>query len=381
MSGTPKSLLNNVYSNLTVIKLTDKRYKRKALWECVCVCGNTVEVSTGALVSGNTKSCGCLRVSVNKKLQVNAVNVSPTDTFYADIKQSYPNLVFTLHTLASGMTVLLENTSMIAINFIELAVFHQEILVSSGKCSTYATSKKYIASALPELSALGYRVITLYQNEWESKKTKILNFLGSVLKQNRTTVFARKCSVKAISKQEANVFLHEEHIQGPANLSNLFYGLYDTNNILIQVVSFGKHHRQQSIWNKPTTIVLDRLAIKKDFNIPGGSSKIMAFAEKELVSKGFDTIVSWADKRISQGNLYNVLGFTLHAELGSDYSYWCSIESATENKCVVRGKQSNKKCNLKGILPTQTELEFTRDNLKQYRVYDCGKLVFVKALI
>ena len=108
MSGKPKSLLNNVYGNLTVIKLTDKRYKRKALWECACACGNAVEVSTGALVSGNTKSCGCLRVSVNKKLQVNAVNVSPMDTFYADIKQSYPNLVFTLHTLASGMTVMLE---------------------------------------------------------------------------------------------------------------------------------------------------------------------------------------------------------------------------------------------------------------------------------
>ena len=38
MSGKPKSLLGNVYGMLTVARLSDKRYQRKALWECICDC-------------------------------------------------------------------------------------------------------------------------------------------------------------------------------------------------------------------------------------------------------------------------------------------------------------------------------------------------------
>lgn len=29
------------------------------MWECECKCGNTTLVETGALTTGNTKSCGC----------------------------------------------------------------------------------------------------------------------------------------------------------------------------------------------------------------------------------------------------------------------------------------------------------------------------------
>ena len=378
--GTFKSLVGNVYGRLTVTKLSDKRYHRKAIWECTCECGNIVEVATGSLASGNTTSCGCYRKAKKIIPTIQTPSLTSTDIFYSDIISLYPNLTFTIKNMDFGLTALCEDNSNLAITFVELSQFHQEILVSSGKCKNYAEAKKVIISNMDELVKLGYRVITVFQNEWESKHDKMLNFLSSALKQNKTTVFARKCTVKEITKQEANEFLKAEHIQGPANLSYLFYGLYDSTNTLLEVVSFGRHHRAQSIWNSPTTTVLDRLAIKNNYNIPGGSSKILSFAEKELKNKGYTTIVSWADRRISQGNLYNVLNFELYATLQSDYSYWCSIESAKEGKCIVRGKQSNKKCNLHGILPTQTELEFTRDNLKQYRIYDCGKLVYVKYL-
>jgi hypothetical protein len=385
MSGKPKSLLGNVYGKLTVVKLSDKRYQRKAIWECLCECGKTTEVATGSLVSGNTTSCGCYRDVIRKTFNKSAiVQVAPvipvtaTDAFYSDIIKLYPNLTFTLKNMKFGLSALLEENSKLAITFVELSKFHQEILVSSGKCKTYAEAKKVIISNMEELVNDGNRVLTVFENEWESKRSKMINFLSSALKQNKITVFARKCTVKAITKQEANEFLKEEHIQGPANLSYLFYGLYDVNNVLIEVVSFGRHHRAQSIWNSPTTTVLDRLAIKSNYNIPGGSSKVLAFAEKDLKSKGYNTVVSWADRRISQGNLYNVLNFELYATLQSDYSYWCSVESAKEGKCIVRGKQSNKKCNLHGILPTQTELDYTRDVLFQFRVFDCGKLVYVK---
>ena len=48
------NLLNETYGYLTVIeKISDR------MWKCLCACGNTITTTTGALRSGNTKSCGC----------------------------------------------------------------------------------------------------------------------------------------------------------------------------------------------------------------------------------------------------------------------------------------------------------------------------------
>ncbi|VUZ28498.1 Uncharacterised protein [Acetobacterium wieringae] len=40
-----------------------------ALWLCKCECGKTVEVITGALKSGNTRSCGCLHAEYRVKTE------------------------------------------------------------------------------------------------------------------------------------------------------------------------------------------------------------------------------------------------------------------------------------------------------------------------
>ena len=34
---------------------------KHAMWECQCDCGNRAIVSCGSLISGQTRSCGCLR--------------------------------------------------------------------------------------------------------------------------------------------------------------------------------------------------------------------------------------------------------------------------------------------------------------------------------
>lgn len=41
---------------------------QKVIWECKCECGNTINLPTSYLTSGDTKSCGCLR---EKQSEVN----------------------------------------------------------------------------------------------------------------------------------------------------------------------------------------------------------------------------------------------------------------------------------------------------------------------
>lgn len=60
-------LTGKKYNHLTVIKQNGRTKDRHILWECVCDCGNTVYVSSRDLITGHTKSCGCIQKNAVKK--------------------------------------------------------------------------------------------------------------------------------------------------------------------------------------------------------------------------------------------------------------------------------------------------------------------------
>jgi len=53
-------LSGRVFERLTIMQPAPKTWGRTRWW-CRCACGRTVSISTKKLVSGNTRSCGCLR--------------------------------------------------------------------------------------------------------------------------------------------------------------------------------------------------------------------------------------------------------------------------------------------------------------------------------
>lgn len=60
-----KNLIGRNFGRLTVVAESPSRVSksgyRTTMWECKCVCGNTVVVRAKCLLSGVTKSCGCLQ--------------------------------------------------------------------------------------------------------------------------------------------------------------------------------------------------------------------------------------------------------------------------------------------------------------------------------
>jgi len=48
-----------VFGRLRVVNVAGRNNLKKVLWRCVCTCGNYVTLPSGALVTGNTESCGC----------------------------------------------------------------------------------------------------------------------------------------------------------------------------------------------------------------------------------------------------------------------------------------------------------------------------------
>jgi hypothetical protein len=54
-------LTGNKYGQLLVIKQVGLTKCKRALWQCLCDCGNLSKVISHSLTSGHTKSCGCNR--------------------------------------------------------------------------------------------------------------------------------------------------------------------------------------------------------------------------------------------------------------------------------------------------------------------------------
>lgn len=62
-----KDLTGKRFGKLVALERAGSKNKR-ALWKCVCDCGNAAEVTSSRLVSGSTRSCGCLKRESASKL-------------------------------------------------------------------------------------------------------------------------------------------------------------------------------------------------------------------------------------------------------------------------------------------------------------------------
>lgn len=202
----------------------------------------------------------------------------------------------------------------------------------------------------------GVRLVTIFEDEWLHRNPQCRNFIKSILNKNKLKIFARKCSIKEISKEYFKQFCEKYHIQGSNNLSVIYYGLFYQSE-MIGGMSFGNHHRNIS------ELILDRLCFKDDVTVIGGSSKLFKSCCNWAKSQGFSQVSSWSDNRWSSGSVYEKLGFILSAESGPDYSY-----VDLNNKTIRRSKQSQKK--QPNEIRSEKEISLEKGLA---RIWDCGK--------
>lgn len=55
-----KQLSGRRFGKLVVLEATGQRKNRMVIWHCRCDCGNDKFATTNDLLSGRTRSCGCL---------------------------------------------------------------------------------------------------------------------------------------------------------------------------------------------------------------------------------------------------------------------------------------------------------------------------------
>ena len=205
------------------------------------------------------------------------------------------------------------------------------------------------------------RLIHVFENEWSLKQEIVKDRLRSILGVGQERIFARNCTVSKIGSMVANDFLEANHLQGGDN-SSIRYGLF-YNDELVAVMTFGKPR-----FSRGYDFELIRFATKIGCHIVGGASKLL----NHFRSSHSGSIVSYADRRYSDGHLYEKLGFSLVGVSKPNYVWMKKGEMLTRYQC--------QKHRLSSVLGDDfDESESESQNMARNgwnRIYDCGNLVY-----
>ena len=196
---------------------------------------------------------------------------------------------------------------------------------------------------------------TIKQNIWKS-------VILSKCKLSPSTVYARKCQVRSVPSKESREFFDNNHLQGNAVASETL-GLY-YNDELVFAMSFAptRYRSDQS-----TEII--RAASKVYHSVPGGFSKLI----KHYCRGKTGTLVSYANRRWSQGNVYRSAGFTQTDKTKPCYFYWDGKKNLYHRSHFMKHTLQNK---LATFDPNLTEAENMYMN-KYRRFWDSGNYTFV----
>jgi hypothetical protein len=204
------------------------------------------------------------------------------------------------------------------------------------------------------------KLIHVFEDEWLYKKNIVKSRIKNILGLTTNKVYGRKTNIKEVSSKESKEFLINNHIQGNIN-SSIRLGLY-LDDKLMSLMTFGNLRKSMGENSVNGNYELFRFCNKLDTIVIGGADKLLKyFIKKYLPTK----IVSYADRRWSQGNLYEKLGFKfIH---NSKPSYYYIIENNREYRFKYRKDVLIKE----GYDKNKSEHQIMLDR-KIYRIYDCG---------
>lgn len=223
--------------------------------------------------------------------------------------------------------------------------------------------KNYHLNKTIECQNKNIRLIHIFEDEWRNNKNIWKSMINNVLGNTHKKIYARNCKVKEVDANISTSFLKLNHIQGMCP-SSIKLGLYYKDE-LVSIMTFGKS--RHFIGNGKCEYELLRFCNALDTIVVGGASKLFKHFIKMYNPK---SVVSYADRRWSCGNLYNKLGFEF--EHYSKPNYYYIIKEKRKNRFNFRKSILVKKYNCP---INMSERDFCKQQ-KWYRIYDCGCSVY-----
>jgi len=212
----------------------------------------------------------------------------------------------------------------------------------------------------------GIQLIHIWEGDWIDKSEIIKSIIRSKLKLPLYIIQARKCIVREIKNNvELNGFLQTNHLQGHVNSSIKIGLFYDES--LISVMTFGKLRKSLGQKHKEGNYELLRFCNKVDHLVIGGASRLFNYFLKTYKP---DKVISYANRDISKGDIYEKLGFKNKGITAPGYFY------------VVNGKKINRfnyrkdKLISMGYNPSLSEKEIIKSIKHIKTIYNSGNIKY-----
>lgn len=198
-----------------------------------------------------------------------------------------------------------------------------------------------------------YRCIHVW--DWDDEE-KIINLLLP-----KEKLYARKCAIKEVSKEEASNFINKHHLQNYCK-DEIRIGLYYNDN-LVSIMTFGKAR-----YNKKYQHELLRYC--SSYNVIGGAEKLFNYFIKTYDP---ESIVSYCDWSKFDGHTYLKLGFKFkNYSIGKHWYNMYTGQHVTNNLLLARGYDQLFGTNFgKG---TSNEELMLKDGFVE--IYDAGQAAF-----
>ena len=379
-----KNLVGMKFGELEVIELD--HLNRQAYWKCLCHhCGNYTVVTTGALTSNHTKSCGCLAVEHMREL--GHIRREGKKEPHVDLTGNKYNMLTAIEyvgdsqwkcqcdcgrfavvdtcSLKSGRTKSCGNHGICSVGSLEeneirsyieaisgkefrkdkkildgkeIDMYNQELalgieyngsLFHATKNGVYNNKHKlYHRNKFLLAKAKGIHLLNIFDVDWKNNQEKIKMYLNDLV-VNKTKVFARNCVVQCVDRYISDYFCDKYHLQGHSRMAKINYGLF-YNNELISVMCFGnlrQHAKQEGCYE------LHRYCVKAGITVIGGANKLFKAFLKQFCPS---YILSYSDNDYFLGTIYPKLGFTYAGQTNPRYYWYYGNTEVRRERCQLK---------------------------------------------
>jgi hypothetical protein len=215
----------------------------------------------------------------------------------------------------------------------------------------------------------GIQLLTIWEDWIRNKPEIVESIIKSKLGIIENKIGARKCEIKLVESNVCKEFLNNNHIQG-FSPSAIKLGLY-YNDELVSIMAFSKS--RVGIGKKDDGYELVRFCNKLNTNIIGAASKLLKYFIE--IYKPCQ-IISYSSNDISNGNLYDVLGF--EKENISPSAYWYINQNTFQRYHRFNFRKAKLK-NMGYNTDKLTESQIMNE-LPYWKIYDSGTTRWVKKL-
>ncbi len=211
------------------------------------------------------------------------------------------------------------------------------------------------------------QLIQFWDLEIREKFPIVESIIKNKLGLNSNKVFARKTILKQVKYKDVKSFLDENHIQGSGALNTSVNLVLINDKEIVSCMTFSRsRYSRKHEWE------MFRFCNKINTSVVGAATKLFTYFINTNSPK---SIVTYSDRRLFDGKLYENLGFSISHSTAPQYWYF----GARQDKLYHRMKFQKK--NLPNLLKSfdlnKSEWENMRNN-GYSRVFDCGNVVWIR---